>query len=40
MVLSTSYRTRKQLEAMEGTSLPPWVVHPYDIRWVGGGGDD
>lgn len=32
MQLSTAYRSRKQLEEIEGISLPPWVVHPLDMR--------
>jgi len=32
MQLSQSYRTRKQLEVIEGIRLPPWVVHPLDVR--------
>jgi hypothetical protein len=32
MQLSTSYRTQRQLEEMEGIKMPPWVIHPYDIR--------
>jgi len=32
MTLTTSYRTRKQLEAFEGVKLPRLVIHPHDKR--------
>jgi hypothetical protein len=33
--LSEAYSSRRQLEEEEGITMPPWVIHPYDVRWVG-----
>ncbi|KAI8473908.1 MAG: hypothetical protein J3K34DRAFT_391553 [Monoraphidium minutum] len=32
MLLSASYRSRRELEQAEGRLLPPWTVHPLDVR--------
>lgn len=34
MQLSTNYRTRKQLEEVEGIRLPKYIMHPFDLRCV------
>jgi hypothetical protein len=30
--LSEAYSSRRQLEEEEGIIMPPWVIHPYDVR--------
>lgn len=35
MQLSTSYRSQRQLEEIEGIKMPKLVIHPYDVRWAG-----
>ncbi|KAI8469642.1 MAG: hypothetical protein J3K34DRAFT_276757 [Monoraphidium minutum] len=30
--LSAAYQSRRQLEEQEGFKMPPFVIHPYDVR--------